>query len=201
MAHDKPAISDEQIVELYRSGFSQNDIAEKYHVSVQHTRAVLKEAGFNTRGYRALNDTMKTVVLTLVRNGVYYLDIERVTDIAFHAIRELVNSKRIPPSSLENRSPSPPVKIIPSLHEFPERDEILAKYEHGTSFCVLVDEYSLDEDSILKFYLSISDGSVSRHKASMKKSVFTDLGVGLSLGVIARKNSISKAVARKYSEA
>lgn len=194
MTHEKAAIDDEQIIALYESGFSQNDIVGNYHVSVQRTRTVLQNANFNTRGYRALNDTMKYVITSLVRSGVYYLDVERVTDISFHAIRDFVTRS----SPIENRRNVPPKKNLPSLDDFPERDAIVQAYESGTSFCILANAYSLDEKGVLQFYLSLSDRSVEKHCKMIQERIISDVSSGLSVSVISRKYWISRAIIKKY---
>lgn len=195
MTVEKAAITDETIVSLYESGLSQKDIVNNYQVSVQRTRAVLQEAGHNTRGYRALNDTMKKVIFCLVKEGVYYLDIERVTDISFHALRDYV-IKRAP--RIVGRKAVPPKVVRPSLEVFPKRDLIVSEFEDGATFCILVDKYSLSDKEILYFYMSLSDKSVSTHRKALKESILEDDKNGLSVGMIARKYSISRAIIKKY---
>ena len=196
MAPEKTTIDDAQIIALYRAGHSQNDIVREYQVSVQRTRAVLKEANFDTRSYRALNETMERVIQSLVRKGVYYIDIERIADISFHAVRFYVTTRWKP--DLEERSRLPADLPVPDAEEFPMRDKLIAAYKKGISFCLLVNKYELDEDNIFSFYLSITDDTVNCHRKALRKRIQSDLASGLSVSMIARKSCISRAIIKKY---
>lgn len=195
MAIKRSAISDDQIIELYRSGYSQNDIIRNHQVSVQRTRAVLQDAGFDTRNYRTLNDTMKLVITSLVRRGVYYLDIERATDLSVDAIRDFV-TRRMPP--MPDRSKTPPARVVPSLKEFPERDGLVRDFSAGVTFCSLAESCALDEDEIFLLYLSLTDEALSVHGKALQTKIRAAHAEGTSLSMIARKNSISKSIVKKY---
>lgn len=196
MATIRSAISDDEIIELYRSGYSQNDIVRNYQVSVQRTRSVLQDAGFDTRGYRALSDTMKLVIMTLVRHGVYYLDIERVTDLSVDAIRDYVTRRMEP---ILNRSKTPPAQRIPSVEEFPARDTLTREYASGDTFCSLAEAHDLTEQDILFFYLSVTDDILTRHRKALRKNILASLAEGASIAQVARKNHISRSLAKKYA--
>lgn len=195
MAIKRSAISDEQIIELYRSGYSQNDIIRNHQVSVQRTRGVLQAAGFDTRNYRTLNDTMKLVITSLVRRGVYYLDIEEATDLSVDAIRDFVTRRMEP---MTDRRKTPPERAIPSLKVFPERDALVREFSAGKTFCTIAEECALDEAEIFLLFMSLTDEAVFLHQKALKTIIHADHDNGTSVAMIARKNSISKSIVKKY---
>lgn len=193
---ERAAIDDKQIISLYQSGLSQNDIAAIYKVSLSRTRSVLKDAKFDTRGYRALNEWQKRVIVALVRSGVRYLEVERVTDISFHALRDYIG--RIP--RLTNRRTTPPVRVEPCPRRLPCKNELIYKFRCGTSFSKLAARYNLHERQILDFYHSIDEEILSEHRTALHEMILKDLADGLSVSIIARKYWISRAIVKQYSE-
>lgn len=195
MMAEKTEIDDKQIIALYQSGFSQNDIAGIYKVSLARTRAVLKGASFDTRGYRALNEWQKRIIVTLVRAGVRYLDVERVTDIAFHALRDYIC--RIPP--MADRGKLSSSHSILDEHGRPCVDALIREFRSGTSFSKLAAHHDLRDSQILYFYQKISEDDLVAHSKALREQILRDLDSGLSVSIIARKYWISRAIVKRYS--
>lgn len=79
-----------EIIDLYNQGYSSKDICSAYNVSVAGVRKVLKEAGFDTRSYRKVSDSVVEKVLLLIKNGYSYNKIEQLLHISTHLVREIV---------------------------------------------------------------------------------------------------------------
>lgn len=179
-------ISDKKIIELYSSGYSQNDIVEQYDVSVFYTRSVLSAAGFNTRGFRTLSPAAVKVIETLVNSDVTYFEIEKVCDISFHAIRDYV--KR---SNCRERK-----KDFKNMSSFPRKSEFLEAYRKGDSFCYLVNTLSLGDSEILSVFNCIREDDVAVHRDKLQFQIEKYRAEGLSDAGITQKLNISRSIVR-----
>lgn len=190
-------ISDEQIISLYLNGYSQKDIVAKYKISANRTRTVLKEAGYDTSGFRTLHDRMKQVIRVLAISGVYYLDLERVSDISIHAIRDYMHLNpqfgvraTLPPKR-RNLLDEDTVK-----QSFPIQQEFLAKYDEGDSFCALAELYKFTDADVMYAYYSIQEGNIRAHQAALLSRILEDQAAGMSTSGIARKHIISRSLVK-----
>lgn len=179
-------ISDKKIIELYLSGYSQNDIVANYDVSVFYTRSVLSAAGFNTRGFRALSPAAMKVIEVLVNSNVKYFDIEKVCDISFHAIRDYV--KR---SNCKEKKSGTENKI-----SFYQKAEFLEAYRTGNSFCYLYSAMSLQEGEILPAFKCIQEADVAVHRDNLQRKIKKFREKGLSDAGITQKLNISRSILR-----
>ena len=195
MVEEKATIGEKQIIALYQAGYSQNDIVSKYQVSVHKTREILKRANFDTRSYRSLNETMKKVIFTLVKAGVYYLGVERVTDISFHAIRQYI-LHQLP---IEDRKSVPPKAQDYNPAKLRNLNQLFSAFIAGESFCSLVDRHCLSEEDIIRFYLALDDDTLAAHRDSLKSLILSDIEDGLNQTFIAKKRMISRSIVKKIS--
>lgn len=180
-------IDEEKIVELYKNGYSQNDIVKQYAVSVVQTRAILQAAGFNTRGYRTLSPAAMKVIEVLVRAGSRYTDIDTVCDISYHAIRDYVKRKNI----CQKRGAS-----SLGIASFPKRDEFLAAYREGKSFCLLFEEMELSDSEIVPAFQCIHKEDIEKHRESLHQLIQKYEAEGVSKAGIARLLDISRSLLR-----
>ena len=192
MADTRLPIDDSTIVALFRAGYSQNDIVGRYNVSVLHTRAVLQDAGEDTRGFRALSDTAQRVIALLVQAGVYYRDIETVCDVSFHAVRDFVERHGL----RGERGHRPVSFVVPGDTVFVSKDDFLQGYLSGTSFFGMVTRLSLDDTEIVLAHRSISAEHIVQHRANLRLRIEQEHTNGLSPAGIARKLDISRSIVR-----
>ena len=190
---EKQTITDQGIVALYLKGYSQRDITEEYKVAAARTRSVLKEAGFNTRSFRSMSEVSKQIIRVLAVEGVYYNDIEAVTDLSVHAIREYVSSSKIGP-----RSAVPPHKVYPTLESFEARDLFLDRFLVGESFSTLAEDLHFTDRDILNAYFTITEETCAAHAKALKERILRDFAAGFSCSGIARKNGVSRSIVKKY---
>ena len=180
-------IKDQEIIELYKSGYSQNDIVKQYDVSVTYTRSVLASAGFDTRRFRTLSSTAVKVIETLVDAGIRYVDIERVCDISFHAIRDYI--KR---SDYRARTKKSPL----TNSAFSHMPEFLKAYREGYSFCFLLESMSLEDSDILPAFRCIQEEDIALHRDKLRIKIEECRKAGLSDAGITQKLNISRSVVR-----
>lgn len=192
MADTRSPIDDSTIIALFRAGYSQNDIANRYNVSVLHTRAVLQRAGENTRGFRALSDTAQRVIELLVQAGVFYRDIETVCDVSFHAVRDFVERRGLQ----GKRGHRTVTFIVPKGLKFQRMDEFLQGYLSGTSFFSMVSLLSLDDTEIILAHRAVSAEHIVKHRANLRIRIEQEHAEGLSPAGIARKLDISRSIVR-----
>lgn len=185
-------IDDSTIVALFRAGYSQNDIVGRYNVSVLHTRAVLQDAGEDTRGFRALSDTAQRVIALLVQAGVYYRDIETVCDVSFHAVRDFVERHGL----RGERGHRPVSFVVPGDTVFVSKDDFLQGYLSGTSFFGMVTRLSLNDTEIVLAHRAISAEHIVQHRANLRLRIEQEHTNGLSPAGIARKLDISRSIVR-----
>ncbi len=179
-------IKDKEIIELYKTGYSQNDIVKQYDVSVIYTRSVLSAAGFNTRGFRALSPAAMRVIEALVKSGVRYIDIEAVCDLSFHAIRDYV--KR---SDCRSRKDN----LLFNL-AFSRMSEFLKAYRDGYSFCYLLEDMSIEDDEIFSAFQGIKEEDIAVHRDNLHSHIEKCRNDGLSDAGITQKLNISRSVVR-----
>lgn len=192
MTETRLPIDDSTIISLFRAGYSQNDIVSRYNVSVLRTRAVLQNAGEDTRGFRALSDTAQRVIELLVQAGLYYRDVETVCDVSFHAVRDFVERR-----GLQGKRGHRAVTIIvPKDLVFEDKDEFLQGYLSGTSFFGMVDLLSLSDTDIILAHRSVSAEHIVEHRANLRIRIQQEYTKGLSPAGIARKLDISRSIVR-----
>lgn len=192
MADTRLPIDDSTIISLFRAGYSQNDIASRYNVSVLHTRAVLQSAGEDTRGFRALSDTAQRVIELLVQAGVYYRDIETVCDVSFHAVRDFVERRGLQ----GKRGHRTVTFVVPKGLAFKSKDKFLQGYLSGTSFFSMVSLLSLDDTEIVLAHRAVSAEHIVKHRANLRIRIEQEYTKGLSPAGIARKLDISRSIVR-----
>lgn len=192
MVDTRLPIDDSTIVALFRAGYSQNDIVGRYNVSVLHTRAVLQDAGEDTRGFRALSDTAQRVIALLVQAGVYYRDIETVCDVSFHAVRDFVERHGL----RGERGHRPVSFVVPGDTVFVSKDDFLQGYLSGTSFFGMVTRLSLNDTEIVLAHRAISAEHIVQHRANLRLRIEQEHTNGLSPAGIARKLDISRSIVR-----
>ena len=192
MADTRLPIDDSTIISLFRAGYSQNDIASRYNVSVLHTRAVLQDAGEDTRGFRTLSDTAQRVIALLVQSGVYYRDIETVCDVSFHAVRDFVERR-----GLQGQRGHRIVTFsVPKSLKFTREAEFLQGYLSGISFFGMVSLLSLDDTEIVLAHRAVSAEQIVKHRANLRIWIEQEHLNGLSPAGIARKLDISRSIVR-----
>lgn len=192
MADTHLPIDDSTIIALFRAGYSQNDIASRYSVSVLRTRAVLQEAGEDTRGFRSLSDTAQRVITLLVQAGVYYRDIETVCDVSFHAVRDLVERHGLQ----GKRGHRTVTFVVPNSLEFKRKSEFLQGYLSGTSFFGMVQRLSLDDTEIVMAHRIVNAEHIVQHRSNLRTRIEREHASGLSPAGIARKLDISRSIVR-----
>lgn len=183
----------EEIISLYRAGHSQKDISAQLKITPLTTRKILRENGFETHRFRALNDATMNVILLLVRNGVYFSEIEDVCDISFHAIRDLVARHGLQYESKRVRNTKPAAEVSEG---FQRNEEFLERYLCGESFCNLCKIFEFTNDQILNEFLSMERDQIDIHKKVLRSKVVDDVQHNLSMTSIARKHCISMAIVR-----
>lgn len=185
-------IDDNTIIALFRAGHSQNDIVSRYNVSVLRTRAVLQNAGEDTRGFRALSDTAQRVIQLLVQAGVYYRDIETVCDVSFHAVRDFVERR-----GLQGKRGRRIVSFVVSKESaFESKDTFLEGYLSGTSFFSMVSLLALDDVDIVLAHRAVTAEHIVKHRANLRTRIEQEYAQGLSPAGIARKLDISRSIVR-----
>lgn len=192
MADVHSPIDDNTIIALFRAGYSQNDIASRYNVSVLHTRAVLQNAGEDTRSFRSLSVTAQRVITLLVKAGVYYRDIETVCDVSFHAVRDFVERQGLQ----GKRGHRAVTFVVPRSLEFKREDEFLQGYLSGTSFFSMVSLLSLDDTEIILAHRSVNSEHIVTHRSNLRNRIEQEHTNGLSPTGIARKLDISRSIVR-----
>lgn len=183
----------EEILSLYRAGHSQKDISAQLKITPLTIRKILHENGFETHRFRALNDATTNVILLLVRNGVYFADIENICDISFHAIRDLVARHNLQYESKRVRNSKTGVSVSAG---FQKNSEFLERYLSGESFCSLCKNYEFTNEQILNEFLSMERSQIDIHKRSLRNKIIDDVQHNLSTTSIARKHGISMAIVR-----
>lgn len=192
----KDPITDEKIIELYKQGISQKDIATKYSVSLGRTQRVLRSAGFPTHSYRAIDNDMKSYVIILINEGCSYFKIESICDIAFHAVRTIVENNNLlgVSNKARYRKSKENIEYLP----LPEYEPFLTDYRNGHSFVFLCNEYSLNADQVIYVFNLISDEDIEEHKKSLTKRIISLNKKGfLSASSIAKQLDISPSIVRK----
>lgn len=185
-------IDDSTIISLFRAGYSQNDIATRYSVSVLRTRAVLQDAGEDTRGFRFLSDTAQRVIALLVQAGVYYRDIETVCDVSFHAVRDFVERQGLQ----GKRGHRIVTFVVPKSLKFMKEEEFLQGYLAGISFFGMVSLLSLDDTEVVLAHRAVSAEHIVKHRANLRICIEQEYTNGLSPAGIARKLDISRSIVR-----
>lgn len=194
---NKAPITDEEIIELYKKGVSQKDIAKKYSVSLGRTQKVLQSAGFPTHSYRAIDNDMKTYVTILINDGCSYFQIEKICDIAFHAVRVIVENNNLLGVSNKARYRKSKEDIVEYL-PLPEYEPFLTDYRNGLSFVFLCNEYSFNAEQVIYVFNLISDEDIEQHKKALTEKILSLNEKGfLSAASIAKQMDISPSIVRK----
>lgn len=192
MTETRLPIDDSTIISLFRAGYSQNDIVSRYNVSVLHTRAVLQNAGEDTRGFRALSDTAQRVIALLVQAGVFYRDVETVCDVSFHAVRDFVERRGLQ----GKRGHRVVTFVVPEDFVFESKDKFLQGYLSGISFFNMVTLLSLSDTDIILAHRCVSAEDIVTHRANLRTRIEQEYIKGLSPAGIARKLDISRSIVR-----
>jgi len=190
----KGLIDDSDIVEMYKKGFSQNDISEIYGLPVIKIRAVLKAAGFETKDFRALNDEISRIIILLINNGAQFKDIEYVCDVSHYAVREVVASNGLKRVSKKARYSLPPFEPNTSFNGI---DYFIESYMNGKSFCYLCNEMKLSDNEILSLYFILVKENLDKHKEALKQLIINDSAYPFSNTALGKKHYISMAIVRK----
>lgn len=194
----KDLIDDAQIIELFESGYSQQDIIAKYRVTVQRTRSVLTAAGYDTSNFRRLSKPMVDIIVNLLRTGSSFQKIETVCDISYHAVHAVVERNNLQfVSTMARESISRQDLCI----DVPERDEFIAGYVSGESFCSMCHKLALPMDAIISLYYQISPENIEAHRENLRKHIIEDSKKLFSAAGIARKRQISQSVVRNALKA
>jgi len=196
MIEPREPISDTEIIALYRAGHSQNDITRRYDVTVLHTRRVLRSAGFNTNAFRALTHTMIRVINQLVVDGVIYRDIETICDLSFHAVRDHVLRTKVKTSTPAAFRVGAESSHHNTVFDLRFRDRFLDGYRSGKSFCALVDELNLSDESIFDAFCSIKNEDIAKHRANLARCIEIEHAKGFSDAAVAKKLDISRSIVR-----
>ena len=195
MAETLEKSTETKIVELYDFGYSQKEISDKVKVSPQIIRGILKNNGFETRKFRALDEQVTSIIISLVKSGVYFAEIEDVCGIAFHAIRDVVARYNLQNASRRARGGnSMPMPVV--ADGYLRNPEFLKRYLEGESFCALCKYYELSDEQILNEFLSIDKDQVKIHKAVLKDKIIADATHGFSTTSIARRHTVSMSIVR-----
>lgn len=196
----KKEITDEEIIELYKSGWSQKSIVNTFDVAVLRTRMVLKNAGFKTNRFRALNEDAKEVAMLLVRYGIEYTRIERVTDISFYAVREVVEKNNLHGLSKQARTSNLLDEFLKGFTPDEEDKKLIQFYQEGATFVNLCKEFNLDENQILHFFLAISEKDVAKHQKALKQILIQEAEKDHMQDYIflANKYMISTSILKRY---
>ncbi len=184
------ALSDKEIIQLYENGMSQNDIHRKYNINLKHIRAVLKDAGFNTAGYRRIPAEQEKVIRTLLLAGISYRAIGEATDMSYHVIRDI--AERLPfgtgRQSYHKRN-----------HRMRDRDsEFLSRFLDGESFCNISISMHLDNKEILRCYSYLDHVALSRHSDALRQRLTAEDTNHNTETSLARKHGISASVVKAH---
>ena len=187
-------ISAEKVLELYKAGHSQKDIAEQYKLKPIIVRQILKEKGYNTCRFRALDDHVMEMIILLISHGIQFMDIEKVCHISAHATRDVVARYKMQRTSKRARRDNK----LPVLPEgFVQNSSLLERYLEGESFFALCKDLSLNEQQILLEFTAITGEQIQQHTQMLRKKVLQDYKDHFSPTAIARKHTISMSVVRR----
>lgn len=199
---DKPLITDDEIIRLYKEGLSQNDIIRLYQIPVWHSRRVLQAAGFDTKTYRNIHPIVKETVFELAVRGANYFDIERICDISYDVIRESIADQKCQGMSRRNRKAfSQMGEELKSGISF-DRSEFAAQYNSGASFCKITIDMELSLEQRIAIFVEFQNNEFheadpAQHRKGLYEKIRKDAESGLSITTIARRHIISKSVVRK----
>jgi len=183
----------DKILELYQEGYSQKDIAERCSITPKDIRQMLKEAGFETKRFRALDENTINIILQLITKGVQFKEVEDVCNIAVHATRDVVARNNLQRASKRARQEGTQLAVP---EDFQKNPEFLIRYLAGESFCALCEEYRLSNDDIVNEFLSFTEAQVRQHNDMLKQKVREDASLHFSPTAIARRRRISMSVVR-----
>lgn len=194
-SYDSMQVSDAEIVRLYSDiGLSQKDIFRLYGVPILRIRNVLRAADCETLSFRKVGDAMKNVVKALVKTGMEYHDIETVTDISYHYIREYIPSSECMLKHESRLARKEALNFVAVPISFPHRKEFLEEYRAGKTFTELCVQLQYTEAQIAICYALISLPDIEMHKANLRKILIAESEFGLSKTALARKHLISTSV-------
>lgn len=187
-------VDDAQIIELYKQGYSQKDIKERYNLSISYVRSVIKSAGYSTQTFRRLDSGIINVVTLLISKGAQYKDIEQICDISAYATDDIVQrfgylhvSKK---ARLAGGMPKPTKTTLLT-------DEFIPCYRAGESFCRLCERLCMDDEAILSAFCLLKPKDIELHKENLHDLIIKDGEAGFSSTAIAKKHKISMSIARK----
>ena len=186
----REVITQEEIIRLYKNGMSQNDISRMYGVRLQTTRAVLKEAGFDTFAYRKVPAGHEAVIQILVRAGITYRAISKATDISFHTIRDI--AERRPARGMRAAYQQPKV-VISS-----EEEIFLSRFLSGESFCMICDSLGLNARGILRCFALLDDTVLTQHSEALSLRLKAEDMSENTITSVARKYGISASVVKAH---
>lgn len=185
------ALSDREIIQLYENGMSQSDINRKYNISLKHTRAVLKKAGFNTSGYRRIPAEHEEVIGALLLAGIPYRSVGEVTDMSFHVIRDI--AERLP-----DRPDRRPYRKL-NYRKMARDEAFLSRYLDGECFCSLCVSMDLSDREIVRCYSMLNDPvSLSRHSDALRRRLNAEDKAHNTETSLARKYGISASVVKAH---
>lgn len=193
--NQKPPISAEEVVRLYASGYSQNDIVSSYDISLFLTRKILKEAGYDTSLLRTLDEFTRELVIFLAKSGIHYRAIEQVTDIHYHAIRDYVYK-----NDLGKEEPHVPQKPRFTRLRSPSQSvltQFVHQYRAGVCFSTLAETFKLTRINALSVFYVLTDADIAAHRKALSEALIADQRNGISLTGSAKKHGCSRAVAQR----
>lgn len=193
MSDESKNVTPAEIVELYKAGYSQKDIKQKFNLAAPTLRTILHSEGMETHKFRALDENVTNIIIQLISNGIRFADIEEVCSISFHATRDIVARHNLQRASRRARN-SNSALALPA--DYKRKEKFLKRYLAGESFCSLCKDYHLSNEEIIYEFLSITPRQSSKHKRELTQKILADAADGFSPTAIARKHTISMAVVR-----
>lgn len=103
---------DNQIIELYETGYSQKEICEMLNLKFIYTSAVLKENGYDTKSYRRIPDSVRNMVCFMIKEGFQQNIVSDILDISIHMVRCICYDNNLQKVGIHKRMDNEHSKII-----------------------------------------------------------------------------------------
>lgn len=190
-----------EIIELYKKGFSINDISDKLNLAVIPIRKILNESGFETKDYRKCSQNNYDKAILLVRAGYPHVQVASLLNISSHLLREFVSR-----AGLIGYSPNNPVPVKLEDKIYTVTDEMVVKFKslylsgtYGLAKCA--QELELSDDDFLWIVYHLSQNEKKTHQEKLCSNIKSTYMKEKSVNYVAKNLDISLAVVKKIVQA
>lgn len=190
-------ISDFEMIDLYKKGWSQKSISQRFKVSVPYLRNTLKDAGFLTGSYRAISDTTKDILIAFIMSGVSVQQISNYTDISFYAIREVIEKNNLQGCSQKIRLENKDKKEAEVHIDEDVLKQVISLFIKGEMGLIRIAErFSLSSSELVE-YASYLTPYLKEHKRNIKAYILKQNALDLPISTISKQMNISRGIVKQ----